>query len=273
METITADKIVLQANIPSRHADQNLVESIRENGVLDPVIVYRSEGRLILLDGHRRLDALKRIGNQGATIPFFEMDTPADSSELRSVQIILNQHHEDVKPTQIAEAMQELKDKGWKQKKIASKFALSDSQVSLLLSLNRADSRIKKAVDSGRVSMSAMEPLLSKDRATQAELVAAAIQAKTVRRIGALVKAHEMKSSRGLTSNLPEDIDPMEVLLREELGQVLSTLEEMEDASIKDQHLRLEIINYLDVISRVAKRRAEEISANIIYAKVEAELG
>jgi hypothetical protein len=114
------------------------------------------------------------------------------------------------------------KTKSW----VASKFGVSNTDVSLALSLLRADPKIQQAVDEGRISTSAVEPLISQPLEFQARLVDAALREKTVRRVKALVEAEKRKTSVSATreertSLLPDDVDPLEVLALNELREAL----------------------------------------------------
>lgn len=111
---------------------------------------------------------------------------------------------EELKPTSKALEVVLMKRRGMKQTEIAEELGLNDSQVSLLVSLHHANERLKSAVDSGDITISAVERLLPLSKTEQGELVDMA-RDKTVKEVVALVKAYK------------GTMDPKETLLVEEL--------------------------------------------------------
>ena len=225
-----------------RKADKSLIASIETNGILNPLKVYLVEemddvlellvykGHAIL-DGYRRLDAADQLGI--TDIPIVLVDPPVSDNDRRLTQIILNRNRKDMKPSNVASAIMLLKEGSMSQKDIAKKFGLSEPEVSMYLTLHRGSEKIRKAIDSGRMSLSAAEPLLTKPLAVQEELADAAIRQRTVRAVRALVKTHLMKSDiTAPASQLEEDIDPLEYLALEEMTDVVSTLERIKEMDI-----------------------------------------
>ena len=243
MITVPRDNLVVLDQLEGRTADTGLLDSIKANGILNPLKVYKYtfEGPpplgvtsrcYVILDGHRRLDAADKLELE--TLPIEIMDAPKDDIEARTIQVILNRNRKDVKPSHVADSIMALKNKGQQQKDIAKTFGLSEPAVSMYLTLYRGHEKLQKAVDSGRISLSAIEPLLTKDMSVQEELADAAIRQRTVRAVRALVKTHEMKTDiTAPTSQLEEDIDPLEYLALEEFEGVRDSLKALRTVTIK----------------------------------------
>ena len=265
MIPVPRDNIIVLDQLEGRTADRGLLSSIEENGILNPLKVYRytsPEGlrRYALIDGHRRFDAANRL--ELTEIPIEIMEEPKDATEARTIQVILNRNRKDVKPSHVADAIKALKDKGVYQKDIAKKFGLSEPEVSMYLSFYRGHEKLKKAVDSGRISLSAIEPLLTKDLAVQNELAEAAIRQRTVRAIRALVKTHLMKNDiTAPTHQLEEDIDPLEYLALEELEDVKKTLQSILNMELKSQTIFAKMVwELVEVKELVAALENKKIS-------------
>jgi ParB-like chromosome segregation protein Spo0J len=149
------------------------------------------------------------------------IDPPEDQTALLTDMLIINKHRKEISYLEEAQVYKVLHAAGLSQHDIATRMSVSDADVSLALSLLSADQRIQEAVNSGRVSPSAVEPLLSLPPEMQAELAPAAIRAKTVRNVKRLVDT--AKKRRGLDKRntddqaVPDDVDPMEALALEEL--------------------------------------------------------
>ncbi len=95
---------------PREHFDgehlNELAESIRQNGVLQPIVVRRVEGRYELILGERRLRAAKLAGR--ATIPAIVREVD-DADSLRHA-LMENLQREDLNPMEEARGYLALKD-------------------------------------------------------------------------------------------------------------------------------------------------------------------
>lgn len=130
-----------------------LVASIREVGVLQPIVVRPLAGagpaRYELVMGERRLRASKQLGL--ATIPAVIKNT-ADEEMLRDA-LLENLHRADLNPLEEASAYQQLlADFGITQDQLASRIGRSRPQISNTLRLLRLPSSVQKRVASGVLS-------------------------------------------------------------------------------------------------------------------------
>lgn len=258
MITIRSKDIVILDQLEGRTADEGLIESIKFNGVLNPLKVYEQtfEGPpplgipstfYVIIDGHRRFDAATKLGLE--EIPVEVMEKPKDDTEARTIQVILNRNRRDVKPTHVASAIKALKDKGILQKDIAKRFSMSEPEVSMYLTLYRGHEKLKKAVDEEKISLSAIEPLLTKDLTVQEELADAAIRQRTVRGVRALIKTHLMKSDiTAPVSQLEEDIDPLEYLALEELKEAQKVIYKIAQTKFKSRTISRQVQQILNQI-------------------------
>lgn len=105
---------------------EGLALSIREVGVLQPIVVRKSASGFELIAGERRLRAAKRAGL--ATIPAVIRDSD-DAESLREA-LIENIHREDLNPVELAEAFRELLEElGLKQETLAERLGVSRSHI------------------------------------------------------------------------------------------------------------------------------------------------
>lgn len=208
---LSPEIIEVRSDLPHRKAGEDLLESVKENGVLQPVIVYRVNEKhglfnyhYELLDGHRRLDAVKtlKIGH----LPAFEIPEPESQKEIQARYVLYNHKNEGVSHLNLSDAVVQLKKSGMKQTHIAKQFGLNDSQVSLLVSLRHAHRDLKKAIEDGSLTISGAEPLLPLDKEAQKELLPQVLN-KTVRDIIAVVKAYKSE----------DELTPEEIRLRTEI--------------------------------------------------------
>lgn len=145
---------------------EELVTSIRDNGVLQPVVVQKSESGYELVVGERRWRASKKAGLK--KIPAVIRDvTDAQALELA---IIENIHRQDLNPIEEAEAYSRLSDDfALTQEMIAKKVGKSRTAVANTLRLLKLSRNIKEDLISGKLSMGHARALLGLDDSGQIE--------------------------------------------------------------------------------------------------------
>ena len=155
---------------PRREFDEgalkDLAESIREYGVLQPVVVTRKEsqtanGRVVeyeLLAGERRLRASKLIGLH--QIPVIIREQTSDKVKLE-LAIVENVQREDLNPLEKARAFKQLIDQfGMLQREIAEKIGKSREVVANTLRLLTLPQEMQTAVAEGKITEGHTRPLL-----------------------------------------------------------------------------------------------------------------
>ena len=145
---------------------EELVTSIRENGVLQPVLVQKSDTGYELVVGERRWRASKKAGLKKIPVVIREV-TDAQALELA---IIENIHRQDLNPIEEAEAYARLADEfALTQEMIAEKVGKSRTAVTNTLRLLKLSRNIKEDLISGKLSMGHARALLGLDNAGQME--------------------------------------------------------------------------------------------------------
>lgn len=174
--------------------DDAFVGLIREHGVIEPLDVYKDGDQWVVNNGHRRLKAAIKIGLK--IVPINQIARPLSIEADVVRQVVVNSTQKPISYMDRARACQTLKDCGWKQVKIARQLGMSEADVSLALSAIKASPAVQEAVDTGKLAPSAVEPLLSLPHDVQDTLLPAAITARSVRKVTALVQGE--KSRLGL---------------------------------------------------------------------------
>lgn len=161
--SLSPEDIVPNAHQPRTEFDQEaleeLIASIREVGVLQPVVVRPSaEGKYELVMGERRLRATKALGL--ATIPAVVKDT-ADEDMLRDA-LLENLHRSQLNPLEEASAYQQLlADFGITQDELAAKIGRSRPQISNTIRLLRLPASVQTRVAAGVLSAGHARAILS----------------------------------------------------------------------------------------------------------------
>jgi ParB family transcriptional regulator, chromosome partitioning protein len=163
---------------PRTHFDEELLASlaasIRELGVLQPVLVRPADGgRYQLIAGERRWRAAKRVGLQ--TIPAL-IRTVADEHSLEQA-LVENLHRQDLNPLEEAAAYQQLVEGfGLTHDEVAARVGKSRAAVSNTLRLFQLPPAIQRMVMDGALSAGHARALLgTPDRAFQESLARRAV--------------------------------------------------------------------------------------------------
>lgn len=137
----------------------SLAASIREVGILQPIVVRRAnDGRYEVIAGERRLRAAKAAGL--ATVPVVLRDS-GDADLLREA-LIENIHREDLDPIEQAEAFKALLgDLGLKQEELADRVGVSRSHIANTIRLLGLPVEVQQLVADDRITAGHARALLS----------------------------------------------------------------------------------------------------------------
>ena len=159
---------------------EELVTSISENGILQPVVVQKSETGYELVAGERRWRASKKAGLK--KIP--AMIREVSDTKALELAIIENIHRQDLNPIEEAEAYKRLaEDFSLTQEMIAEKVGKSRAAIANILRLLNLSRNIQENLISGKLSMGHARALLGLDNTGQMQVMCQEIlkQGLTVR--------------------------------------------------------------------------------------------
>ncbi len=122
-----------------------LVSSIKQHGILQPIIVDSSdEGQYKLQIGSRRMAAAKIIGLE--TVPAMILDEQVDAEKSLAIMLVENLHREDIDPIDEAEVFASLKNMGTKVSAIARLVGKERTYVSHSMRLLKLHPKVRGAV-------------------------------------------------------------------------------------------------------------------------------
>ena len=195
------EDVVPAADQPRRHFEEAalsaLVESIRRDGVLQPLLVrLRSPadgGGYAIIAGERRWRAAQRAGLKEVPVVVRE-STPREAFELALVE---NLQREDLNPIEEAEAYQRLLDEhGMTQEQMAERVGKERSTVANALRLLKLPPPVRALVEQGELSMGQARALLGLDAPERIAQLARRVIARqmSVRQVEALVRRARTKN-------------------------------------------------------------------------------
>jgi ParB family chromosome partitioning protein len=140
---------------------QELAQSIRSNGVIQPIVVRRIGNRFQIIAGERRWRAAKLAGL--SRVPIVVRDVaPGQERSLLEIALIENLQREDLNPIEAALAYRRLSDEfQLKQEDIAAAVGKDRASIANYLRLLKLPDEIRNEIGSGRLSMGHARALLS----------------------------------------------------------------------------------------------------------------
>jgi len=136
---------------------KELINSIRESGVIQPLIVRKTGEKYEIVAGERRWRAAKEVGLD--FVP--AVVRKYDDATMMEVALIENMQRSDLNPMEEAEGLRNMMDKlGITQVEVAKKMGMSKTAVSNSLRLLNLPDSIRKFVEKGDMTMGQVRPLL-----------------------------------------------------------------------------------------------------------------
>ncbi len=261
LEIPVAD-IMPNALQPRRRFDdekmQELVQSVKEHGVVQPVLVRRRGERYELVAGERRWRAAQAAGL--GTIPAVVREL--SDAETVEVALIENLQREDLNPMEEAEAFDRLNQEfNLTQEDIASRVGKSRPHVANTLRLLQLHKSVQDMVRSGSLAMGHARALLGLHGVDQVRAAETAVsKGLTARGVEALVRkmaGSEEKARRTRASRRLPELVEAEARLREVLGtQVKIEGDERKGRIEISYYTTGDLERIVEVLSRPAREAA-----------------
>ena len=180
----------------SPEALEALAASIKEHGVLQPIVVTREDGKYKIVAGERRWRAAKIAGLD--KIP--AIVRTLDSQNRLELSIIENAQREDLNPIELATAYAKLKNQfNLSDEDIAAKVGKSETTVQNTLRLLNLPDDIKHVMVKEKLTEGVMRPLVNRDEKIIRKLVPKIVEEGwTARKVERYFQDHKQKSSAAL---------------------------------------------------------------------------
>jgi ParB family chromosome partitioning protein len=202
---------------------ENLAESIREHGVIQPLIVSPGRnGMYTLIAGERRLQAARRAGLQSVPVVIRH----ASDQQLLELALIENVQRADLNPIEEAEAYHSLaKEFRLSHETIAARVGKSRVAITNTMRLLDASAAVKQALVDGRISEGHARALLAlaSAKAQEALLNQVVNLDLSVRQTEALARKYSgQKPATKRRSSISAEVTDLERRLRSSLGTKVS---------------------------------------------------
>jgi ParB family chromosome partitioning protein len=220
------EEIIPNRSQPRKHFDesklQELAESIKEKGILEPLIVRKTDQGYELIVGERRWRAAQKAGLKEVPVVVKE----AEGREALEISLIENLQREDLNPIEAAEAFKHLIEEfKISQEDLSKRIGKDRTTIANTLRLLKLPIEIRNQLLQNRITSGHARAILSlESKEKQKELCALIIKkGLSVREAEALAKRWSEKPKKSITAvkkkgDLESQLNSLQDSLRKYLG-------------------------------------------------------
>jgi ParB family chromosome partitioning protein len=182
-----------------------LAVSIKENGIIQPIIVRKVENAFYIIAGERRWRAAAIAGLK--EVPVVVQDLSEE--RVREIALIENIQREDLTPIEVAVALDKLSDElGLTHDELAARTGKNRATITNTIRLLRLPAEVRDWISSGAISMGHAKVLLSLDDEEKIRELASRVAnaGMTVRQLEEAIK--RSFETRGRKKAEPPPMDP-----------------------------------------------------------------
>lgn len=253
---------------------QGLAESIKENGLINPITLREKDGKYQIISGERRFRAFKFLNRD--RVPALVLENIADSKMLE-LTLVENIQRADLNAIEVARSYKKLiYDLNIKQEELANRVGKSRSTISNSMRILDLSENIQNLVLESKISEGHARTILSLDDENEREEFAKEIVEKgySVRECERIVKERKNNISNDHnTSNNEENIenqnevkkenkkDPNIKKLENDLEKIFSTKVNVIDKNGKEGKIVIEyyssddLSRIMDMLEKVYERK------------------
>lgn len=216
---------------------QELAESIKQHGIIQPIVVSKVDNYYQIIAGERRWRAAKLAGLM--EVPVIVKDYTEE--KIMEVALIENIQREDLNPVEEAKAYQNLIQKlNLKQDEVAERVSKSRATITNSLRLLKLDERVLEMLEDEKISSGHARALLGINNKEDQHALAVRIfdERLSVRETERLVKAMSKPKKVKEKQELENDFVYQEI--QEELKRVLGTKVTIKRKSINSGKIEIE---------------------------------
>lgn len=197
---------------------EELAQSIRESGIVQPILVTPEEDHYKIIVGERRWRAAQRAGLR--KVPVLIRHIPKEKQ--LEISLIENLHREELNPLEIGQAyLRLINDHGYTQQQVAEKVGKDRTSVTNYLRLLKLPQEIQDHVNTGVLSMGHARALLALEEVSAQLFACRQVVDKSLSVRGTEKLVNRLKERSPRTQRHLEDPDLR--ALQEEMLKVLGT--------------------------------------------------
>ena len=238
------EEIIPNRSQPRKHFDesklQELAESIKEKGILEPLIVRRADQGYELIVGERRWRAAQKAGLKEVPVVVKEVE----GREVLEISLIENLQREDLNPIEAAEAFKHLIEEFHiRQEDLSKRIGKDRTTITNTLRLLKLPLEVRNQLLQNRITSGHARALLSlENKEKQKELCALIIKkGLSVREAEALAKRWSEKPKKEITpikkrGDLESQLSSLQDAMRKYLGTKVQIMQKGKKGKIEIEY-------------------------------------
>ena len=257
---------------------EKMVQSIRENGVISPIVVRpKEDGTYEIISGHNRVEACRRAGF--TYVPSFIRDVDDDTAVILMVDSNLRQR-EKILPIERAKALQmkleAIKRQGSRtdltsaqvgrklnrnkesREIVADSSGMSRNQVSRFIRLNKLIPSLQGAVNKGSLAFNPAVEISYLDPADQAIVQEVMEREETAPSLSQAQKLKKMAADKTITDKRIVDVLTVEKPMYETITFRFNTIEKFFPAGTTGKQMEQKIYEWMEQYRRKWQAREEK---------------
>jgi ParB family chromosome partitioning protein len=243
---VAVDEIIpnpLQARLKfDSRSIEELARSIKESGIIQPLLVAPEGDKYKIIVGERRWRAAQKAGLK--KIPVLIRSIPKEQQ--LEISLIENLHREDLNPLEIARVYQRLiKEMNFTQEEIADRVGKDRTSVTNYLRLLQLPGAVQDYLSDGKISMGHARALVSLENPEAQVSLAEEIVHRnlTVRDVERMISGGRANTSPGKQPKFDADLQAVEEELVKLLGTKVSISGNRRKGAIKIFYFSLDDLN------------------------------
>lgn len=200
LREVDIDEVVPDAEQARKEFDaealEALAQSIRANGILQPIVVTRDEDKYKIVAGERRWRAAKLAGLTKVQV----IVRTIDAQNRLEMSVIENAQREDLNPIELGTAYAKLKAQfNLSLGEIATRVGKSEASIVNMVRLLRLPDDVKKIMIKEKLSEGVMRPLVAVENDLLYEVLPKIVaEGWTARKVERYIAEHKKKSSASI---------------------------------------------------------------------------
>lgn len=171
VQVLNINKIIPNEKQPRTYFDevklQELADSIKEHGIVQPIVVRPIGDKFEIVAGERRWRASKKVGLEDVPVIIKNLD----DHQVTEIALIENIQREDLNPIEEALTYQRLINEfGLTQEKLAQRVSKSRSLIANMMRLLQLETSVQQLLMEKTLSIGHVRPLLTLEKKKQKEI-------------------------------------------------------------------------------------------------------
>ncbi len=255
LKTLPVSRIAPNPHQPRKEFNQEklkeLAESLKGQGVLQPILVKRDGDGYILVAGERRFRAAKMANLEN--VPALILDN-IDETKMLELALIENIQREDLNPIETARAYESLLEQcELNQTQLAERVGKNRASVANTLRLLTLPDNIRQLISDGKLTEGHGRAILSVSDASMRDRIAQRILSETMSVRQAEGMARKSKRRKLVVKRKPPGIEEAETFLKHLLGTAVKIVPGLKKGRIEVEYYGDEDLNrLLDLMRRLS---------------------